>query len=162
MKAAEEKEFREIFDRYSQMVYRVCLMYMKNRYDAEDAMQSVFIKIIEKQPRFENEHQEKAWIVITASNICKSLLRRHSRKDISIDELTADIPSAKEENGEILSIIMNLPQNHKSSIYLYYYEGYSCSEIAQMLKTKESTVRSYLRRGREKLKDYLGGNTDEK
>ena len=43
-----------------------------------------------------------------------------------------------------------------------YAEGYSCSEIAEMLGTKESTVRSYLRRGREKLKNYLGGNSDEK
>ena len=159
---AEEKEFRGFYENYSQMVYRVCLMYMKNQYDAEDAMQMLFTKLIEKAPSFENTYQEKAWIMITASNICKSLLRRHSRKDISIEELTAEIPAVKGENGEILSIIMNLPHNHKSTIYLYYYEGYSCSEIAKILETKESTVRSYLRRGREKLKKYLGGNSDEK
>lgn len=154
--------FREFYETYSQMAYRVCLMYMKNQYDAEDAMQMVFTKLIEKAPCFENEHQEKAWIVITSANTCKSLLRRHSRRDISIDELTAEIPSAKGECGEVLSAVMNLPYKYKSTIYLYYYEGYSCSEIAEMLNTKESTVRSYLYRGREKLKVYLGGNSDEK
>lgn len=159
---ADEKEFRRFYEEYSQMVYRVCFMYMKSQYDAEDAMQMVFTKLIEKNPSFENTYQEKAWIMITASNICKNLLRRHSRKDISIEELIADIPVSTMENGEILSIIMNLPHNHKSTIYLYYYEGYSCSEIAEMLNTKESTVRSYLCRGRKKLKNYLGGNSDEK
>ena len=157
---AEEREFREFYEAYSQTVYRVCFMYMKNRYDAEDAMQMLFAKLIEKNPGFENAYQEKAWIVITASNICKSLLRRHSRKDVSIEELMNDLPASEGESREILSIIMNLPHNHKSTIYLYYYEGYSCSEIAEMLKTKESTVRSYLRRGREKLKIYLGGNSE--
>ncbi len=158
----DENKFREFYKKYSQMVYRVCFMYMKNKYDAEDAMQMLFSRLIEKSPSFENEFKEKAWIMITVSNICKSLLRRHSRKDISIEELVCDIPASERESSEILSIIMKLPENHKSSIYLYYYEGYSCSEIAEMLKTKESTVRSYLRRGREKLKIYLGGNSDAK
>lgn len=160
--SGSEKDFREFYKTYSQMTYRVCLMYMKNRYDAEDAMQMVFTKYIEKNPSFENIHQEKAWVVITSANTCKSLLRRHSRKDISIDELMVEIPAAKGENSEILSAVMNLPHKYKSTIYLHYYEGYSCSEIAKILKTKESTVRSYLYRGREKLKNYLGGNSDEK
>ncbi len=157
----DEKSFREFYEGYYRMVYRVCFMYMKNQQDAEDAMQMVFTRLIEKNPTFGNIRQEKAWIMITAANTCKSLLRRHNRRDISIEELTAELPAASEESCEILSILMNLPHNQKSSIYLYYYEGYSCAEIAEMLGAKESTVRSYLRRGREKLKNCLGGNYDE-
>lgn len=162
MDNAQEKQFRQFYNEHLQTVYRVCFMYMKNQYDAEDAVQTVFTKLLEKKPTFENEYQEKAWLVITASNVCKSLLRRHSRKDISIDELGGELPSCGSEDRELLREILSLPDKYKNTVYLYYYEGYSCAEISRMLRTKESTVRSNLYRGREKLKNYIGGNSDEK
>ena len=67
-------------------------------------------------------------------------------------------PDAQE--SEVLSAVMKLPDQYKTVIYLFYYEGYSSTEIAQMLGKKESTVRSLLHRGRKQLSQTLGGEPD--
>ena len=75
---------RYVYGQYFDMVYRICLMYFKgNAADAEDAAQTVFMKYIELDSRPENEGHTKAWLIVTAQNTCKSMLRRHFRKDVT-------------------------------------------------------------------------------
>ena len=110
---------------------------------------------------FDSEEHEKAWLIVTASNLCKNHLRhwtRQKREDVEDWErlLGAD-PSQTERDDRILTALMQLPDAYRMVLYLYYYESYRTAEIAEMLKKKESTVRTLLRRGRMQLKKMLGG-----
>lgn len=148
--------FSDFYKRNVQMVFKICYIYMKNRFDAEDAVQICFANAYERQQQFGNTEHEKAWLVVTSSNICKSLLRRKHRTEVSIDVIPQATGAYDETPSEILEIILSMPEKYRVVIYLYYYEGYSCAEIAAMLNKKEATVRSQLYRGREYLKSILG------
>ena len=74
-----DKEIAEIYTRHSKTVYRVCFAYMKNPADTEDAVQDTFFQLIKSGPAFESEEHEKAWLIRTASNICKDVLRHWIR-----------------------------------------------------------------------------------
>lgn len=146
---------RYVYGQYFDMVYRICLMYFKgNAADAEDAAQTVFMKYIELDSRPENEGHTKAWLIVTAQNTCKSMLRRHFRKDVSL-----------EDNGdraedftyrEVFAAIMKLPEKERMAVYLSFYEGYTAAETAKLMGCRENTVYSYIHRARKKLKTELG------
>lgn len=145
----------ELYHRHVQTVYRVCFMFMKNRYDAEDALQETFIKLLGMNKTFESTEHEKAWLIRTSSNVCKNMLKAKSRKHTSLEE-AEETPAPEEERDETLEKVLALPDKYKTAIYLFYYEGYSCAEIAKIIHKTESTVRSHLHRGRTLLRETLG------
>lgn len=152
---------KETIDNYSNMVYRICLMYLKNQLDSEDAYQEIFIKIIEKSPIFTNENHRKAWIITVTTNHCKNILKKKTYyQTINFDE-NIITPTNNKEDNDILSIIFTLPLNYRNVIYLYYYEGYSTKEISKILNKREATIRTWLKRARESLKIMMGGIFDE-
>ncbi len=157
----DEKKFKEIYERNVDTVYRICYSYLKNKSDAEDIVQETFIRLLRKVVEFENYNHEKAWLIVTASNLCKNNLKSWKNKIDNIEDY--NLTNSNEENDidEILHIVLNLPNKYKTTIYLYYYEGYSSIEIAKITGKKESTVRSQLKRGREILKVKIGGELDE-
>ena len=156
----DELKFKEIYDRNADNVFKICYSYMKNKDDAEDIMQDVFMQVINKNPKFENEKHERAWLIVTASNLCKNNLKSWKRKQENISDHESELYEETEENNTI-NIVLNLPEKYKTVIYLYYYEGYSSIEIAKAIDKKESTVRSLLKRGRDILKIKIGGEFDE-
>lgn len=149
----QENDIIKIYTKYVDMVYRICFMYMKNKADAEDATQNTFIKLIQKKPEFENEEHEKAWLIVTATNLCKNYFKHWWRKNIDISLL--EEPKEEILEDRTLKILLKLPKKWKKILYLYYYEGYKTEEIARMLHIKPATIRSQLQRGRMILKDWL-------
>lgn len=147
----------EIYDRHVDMVYRVCYAYMKNTQDAEDLTQETFLKLMAKKPAFQNSKHEKAWLIVTASNLCKDSLKKWWRGNADID----DYPDLGQEDrrleNPVMEAILALPQDYKTAVYMYYYEGYSTAEIAGYEKCQESTIRSRLFRARKLLLNMLGG-----
>ncbi len=78
---------KEIYERNVDDIYGICFSYLKNIHDCEDAVSAVFVKLMKNKPIFQSQKQEKAWLIITACNHCKSILRfslRHPRLDIAI------------------------------------------------------------------------------
>ena len=144
-----DKEIAEIYKRHSKTVYRVCFAYMKNPADTEDAVQDTFFQLIKSGPAFESEEHEKAWLIRTATNICKNVLRHWWRRHENI------------ETDDIFQVVMELPEKYKTVVYLYYYEGYTSVEIAGILKKPQSTIRNYLHEARAILKERLGDDFDE-
>jgi len=145
-----------IIEKYANMVFRLCIVYLKNRADAEDAFQEVFMKLYEKELKFNSEDHLKAWLITVTSNHCKNKLKSFwFRKRVMLDEVI--IPVQDKNHIGIIREVLQLPPKYSSPIYLYYYEGYSTKEIAQMLNTKEATIRTRLDRGREHLKKMMEG-----
>ena len=157
-----DKEIAEIYTRHSKTVYRVCFAYMKNPADTEDAVSETFFRLIKYAPSFQSEEHEKAWLIRTASNVCKNALRHWWRKREEIGDFY-DLPGSEEmKTDDVFQTVMELPDKYKTVVYLYYYEGYSCNETADILKKPQSTVRNYLRDARAILKERLGDDFDEK
>ncbi len=153
-----DKEFVSIYNRYVDMIYRLCFSFLKNKEDTEDAVQSVFVKYLKSGKKFENERHEKAWFIVVTSNICKDILRQSWSHNISIE--TYDIISdTKDRAGDdVYMAVLELPYKYKTVVYLYYYEGYKTDEIAEILHKPSSTIRNYLTEARRHLKKILGGN----
>lgn len=79
------KEIMEIYDRQVDTVYRVCYAYMKNAPEAEDMTQETFLRLMSNGKPFADQRHEKAWLIITASNLCKDTLKKWWRKNENID-----------------------------------------------------------------------------
>lgn len=149
--------FEDIYKNYVTTIYRVCFIMLKNAHDAEDVVQTVFTKFIEKSPNISTEQQVKAWLIVCAKNACKNNLKYWWKKN------RVDLPKdygdkIEHKNNSVLESVLSLNNKYKLPIYLYYYEGYKTKEISSMLGVKESTLRSRLKIGREKLKLIIGGD----
>ena len=150
--------FVSMYNRQIDMIYRLCFSYLKNKEDTEDAVQSVFVKYLKIGKKFENEHHEKAWFIVTSSNICKDMLRQSWRHNISVETYDAIPDTENPVDNEVYMAILDLPYKYKTVVYLYYYEGYKTHEIAEILHKPSSTIRNHLAEARIHLKKILGGN----
>lgn len=157
-----DKEIAEIYERHKKTVGRVCFAYMKNMADTEDAVQDTFLQLIKSEAAFESEEHEKAWLIRTATNICKNVLRHWWRKRENLEDYENLQGKENIEIDEIWSVVMGLPDKYKTVIYLYYYEGYDSVGISKILLKPQATIRYYLHKARSILRKKLGGDFDEK
>lgn len=155
-----DEELSRIYHRHVKTVYRVCFMYMKNSHDTEDMVQNTFLRLMRDNTRFESEEHEKAWLIRTATNLCKDHFRHWWTKRLGMDAV-ADV--AAEDAlviDETLNKVLMLPSKYKTAVYLYYYEGYSTVEIAKILGKNASTVRSWLHAARKLLRVEMEGDME--
>lgn len=153
----------DVYQRNVDDIFGLCFSYLRNIHDTEDAVSAVFEKLITKKPVFEDRQKEKAWLIVTACNQCKSMLRfslRHPKIDIST--IQEQEYWDNNENREMLELVMKLPEKNRVVLYLHYFVGYSLVEISELIKVNESTVRSRLFYAKKKLRKILGGSGYEK
>ena len=153
-----ESGFEEFYERNYKLVYRICFTYMKNKSEAEDCTEDVFVKVLSGKFTFNDETHEKKWLTVTAINLCKDRLKHWFRRMVSPIE-DAEESSGEEipEPDETLDAVMSLPTKYKDVIYLHYYMYYKTDEIAEMLHKPPSTVQNHLSEARSLLKKQLGG-----
>ena len=165
----DRAEAERLVDTYSDLILRLSYTYLKSTEDAKDICQTVFLRLLEtkdicqtvflrllERPRsFESPEHERAWIIRAAVNLCKDQLKSHWRKTTVDLEAARAVPAPEAEEGSLLAAVNLLPPKYRTVIYLYYYEGYSANEIAQLLGEKPATVATQLSRGREKLRTHL-------
>lgn len=152
------KDLEDIYQRHVDMLYRVAYSFMKNGADTEDMVQETFLRLMRSGTVFESAQHEKAWLIVTVSNLCKSALRSPWRRRKDLDALSEQPTTEDAAPEETLQAVLALPDDYKLPVYLYYYEGYPTADIARMLKVAPATVRSRLNRARKKLKLTLGGD----
>ena len=145
--------------KYSDLLYRICFLILKNEQDVGDVIQETFIQYMKKHPNFESEEKKKAWLIKVSQNKCKDFLRFHKRHSyVPLDEVedilmgTSDVESSDKVQ---LEEIWELDYKLKSVVILYYIEGYSIKETAQMLAISEAACKKRLERARNKLKEML-------
>ena len=83
-----DKDIEDIYRRYVDMLYRVAYSFMKNSADAEDMVQETFIRLLRSGTSFASEQHEKAWLIVTVSNLCKSALRSPWQRREALDAIT--------------------------------------------------------------------------
>ena len=145
----------KLYQKYFAAVYSVCFLYMKNHADACDMVQETFLRLLQRDFNYDTEEKAKAWLIVTASNCCKSQLRRCWRKkQVAFDAAVHD--KGKEQTDNLLlRMVEELEEKYRLPVYLYYFEGYRSAEIAQMLHVNTSTVRSRLAKARKILRLQL-------
>ncbi len=152
------KEITEIYNRQVDTVYRICFSFMKNTSETEDMVQETFLRLMSSNVVFQSEEHEKAWLIVTASNLCKDSLKKWWRRQEPLEDHEKTLWQPPFEVNEVLEAIMKLPPDQKTAVYMYYYEGYRAAEIAAYLKCPQATIRSRLARARKTLKQRLGGD----
>lgn len=149
-------KFNAIADEYIDVVYRVSLSYCKNKSDAEDVVQNTFIKLLKTDTEFVDDEHIRKWLVKVAVNECKNISKSFWYRNItSFDELEKEPEYTQSDEKELFEEVMKLPKKYSVVLHLYYYEGYSVKEIAQILEISESNVQTRLMRARNKLKENL-------
>lgn len=158
--------FDELYERYATDVLRVAYYYLGNRDMAEDVTQDVFVKLLTNRPSLE-EGREKAWLLKVALNRCRDLWRSSWIKKVVLGHPGFECFPAPDMIGQLadqqtLSEAVNrLKPEFKEVVLLFYYQGFSVSEISDMLSIAEGTVSSRLSRAREKLQKELKGDEDQ-
>ncbi len=153
-RAAVNQRAGRYFETYGNAVLRLAYSYVHNMADAEDILQETLIRIMKADPQFANEVQERAYILKTAANAAKNHLE--ARKLRETDELNDElIAEDREDLSFVWEAMKRLPEVSREVLHLHYYEGYKTAEIAGILGRREATVRSDLKRARERLKEIL-------
>ncbi|MBR2523650.1 MAG: sigma-70 family RNA polymerase sigma factor [Clostridiales bacterium] len=148
-----------LMDTYGNQILRFAYSYVHNMEDAEDILQETLISYMKTAPVFENERHEKSWLFTVTANHSKNKIKSNNIR--RADELNEELVAEKKEDlSFIWEAVKNLPDDYREVIHLFYEEDLTTAQIAQVLKRRESTVRSQLKRGRDKLKDILKENYD--
>lgn len=146
-------------DRYADMVYRLALSQMKNRADADDLFQEVFVRLVSHVDTLESWEHVKAWLIRVTINCAKKHFDLYWNKNVDYieDEERIRGEEAYEPPPEhpVREAVSKLPPKYRLAVHLYYYEELSIAEIAERTEQKEGTVKSQLHRAREMLKELL-------
>jgi len=154
----QEVEILELFDQYSNMVYRIAYSYLRQSQDAEDTVQAVFLKLIDGSAHPE-QGKERAFLTRVTINHCKNVL--HSVWMRRVEPLDSDIVFEQKEDRELFNAVIALPAKYRIVVHLHYYEGYTFSEISGFLKISSSAVSMRIHRAKKLLKDILREDSNE-
>ena len=148
------QDFEWIYEKYQNLLFRIAFTMLKNCEDAEDILQEVFIKRVYNAPVFETDEHEKRWLIRVTVNLCKNhLMSFWYRNRAEIENIeTMENWKLDIEEKLLLQELMLLPEKQRVAIYLHYFEGYTCKEIAEMLGCRVSTIKMRLKKGRELLR----------
>ncbi len=155
--------FDQMYALYATDVLRVSYYYLGNKEMAEDVTQDVFVKLLTNRPVLE-EGREKAWLLKVALNRCRDLWRSAWIKKVVLGHPGFECFPAPDEIGQMADLyslaeaVNHLKPEFKEVVLLFYYQGFSVSDIAEMLQIAEGTVSSRLSRAREKLQKELKGD----
>ena len=163
--AERNRDLEVAIERHSDVLYKICFMILKNEQDTQDVLQETFLTYMTKKPDFTSEEHRKAWLIRVSQNKCKDFLRFHKRHaGIPLEEVEESLEITKGmdfEDKDKLRLIWNLNYKLKSVVILYYVEGYSVKEVAEILRISEVAVKKRLQRAREILaklgRAYEGG-----
>lgn len=151
----------EVVRTYSDMIYGVAMRYVRDRNAAEEVYSDVFYRYFRRVRTFDSEEHRKAWLLRVTMNCAKDhLMGRRYDEEIQDDMFASVSISGTEEASleEIMDVrdaLKKLDDEHREVVELYYFNQLSVTEIASMLQRSVNTVKSQLRRGREKLRTML-------
>ena len=147
----KQQQLLELYDTYSNNVFRLAMSFLGNTADSEDIVQNVYTKLIEKSPHI-SKGKEKSYLLTMTANMCRNHLKSAAnRLSSSYEELSSD----SIVSGFMYEALVKLPDSYRTVLYLHYYEGYTFGEIAKILHLSPSAVSMRVSRGRKELKEIL-------
>lgn len=161
----EENRFVGIVNQRGSMVYKLAFVYMKSERDAEDIYRVVFERFLRQEPVFNDDNHEKRWFIVATVNACRALssslagggsvtsgdkgwtkvLSEHSKSNLT------------SEDNAVIEALLQLPEQDRVIMQLFYYEEYSVKEIARIMELKVGNVTTRLSRARKRMEKLLKG-----
>ncbi|MEM7179316.1 MAG: sigma-70 family RNA polymerase sigma factor [Spirochaetota bacterium] len=164
-------------DKYQDMVYAYALRSTKDSEEAEDVTQEVFLKAFESLSKYQGSAKFSTWLYSITKNeliaryqkVRKKQEIQQAKKSILQDEYkrsqeqnAPELGLLKEEmHAQMRNLLAKLPITYKKPLVLYYFENKSYKEIAESMNVKMNTLKSYIFRGKQILKDWLRTDYDE-
>lgn len=134
-------------------LYRVSTSLLRQMADREDAVQACILKAWQARDRLRDDAALRAWVVRILINECYAILRRRGR-----EVPTETLPERETEpdaDPALYRLFTALPDKYRLPVVLHYVEGYPVREVAAMLRLPQGTVKTRLRRGRERLRALM-------
>ncbi|HEX8317892.1 MAG TPA: sigma-70 family RNA polymerase sigma factor [Longimicrobium sp.] len=172
-----ETAYRELLDRYQRPVFSIIFRMIRDREQAEDLAQETFVRVFNHIGRYDPRYKFSSWIFKIATNLTIDWIRRKELKTVSIDgsrnavtsdemeasaitivsedENPEELLEAKELGEEIEQAIGKLRPEYRAAILLRHVEGREYQEIAEIMALPLGTVKTYIHRGRNELRDTL-------
>lgn len=148
-----KEQFAAVVTESAAVMYRVSKSILKLDIDCEDAVQEAIACAFSKLYTLKNDDFAKTWLMRILINECYGILRKRKRENYC--EVITEEEAQREDYSELYQALSELPEDYRVTVVLYYIEGYSIAETAEILKVSEGTVKSRLSRGRQKLRKFL-------
>ncbi len=153
-----QTEFEKVLRQYGDNIYHIALLHTGNNMDAQDIVQEVFLKYAQRQEPFESDEHRKAWLIRVTINMCTNLKKSAwSKKTTELNEDILSSDDIESDHNNVHDAVMKLPEKYRTAIHLFYFEGYSVKEIADITDQKQNAVKTQLSRARNLLKNILKG-----
>lgn len=154
-----EQDLYKAYETHANRLLRLAYSYLHNMEDAEDILQECLLRYLHKSPVFLSEEHEKAWLLRVCANLSKNKIDYNVLRQT--DELQEELVRLEKKNlSFVWDAVKALPLEQREVIHLYYQEGLSTVEIAKVLGQNESSIRSRLKRARDRLKGILKEDYD--
>lgn len=154
-------------DRYADMVYRLAFSQMKNKTDADDLFQEVFIRLVRHIDEMNSWEHVKAWLIKVTVNCARKHFDLYWNKNVTslyddeaVDEVFEEAYDEIPEEHPVRAAVSRLPEKYRLIVHLFYFEELSIKEISEITNQKETTVKTQMFRAREMLKQIMKGETD--
>lgn len=165
-KAGDTRAFEMLMMRYERHIYRLALRLLGHQEDAQDATQEVFLRLYKHLSRLDENRELVPWLYRVTVNVCHDLVRRRQRNtmvsldDVDMDALTESMKTEwraelAQQRRILAEGLKTLSQNERAAVVLRDIEGLSTEDVARILGSSTSTVRSHLSRARVKLKRFV-------
>ena len=147
------EEFGALVTEHSRSMFRAARALLDCDADAEDAVGEAILRAWRKREQLRDPAAGRAWLLKITVN-CAYDQRRRARPTVPLEEAACAAAPAQEPLG-LWELVQALPEEQRLAVTLYYYDGLSVGEIAQVLGAPQGTVKSRLSRGRDKLRERL-------
>ena len=148
-------QFNAYAAKYMDTVFRLAFSMLKSPADADDVTQNVLLSLYRTDYQFESDEHVRSWLMKVTVNECRKVWRRPFRRHENIDDYAETLAFENPSYRDLFEAIMQLDRDKRTVIVLYYIEGYSIKEIAEILNVPAATIGTRLARARAKLAQYL-------
>ena len=149
------QEFTTAVERYLDMVYRLARSSLSSAVDAEDVAQETMLRLWNTDTAFQGDDHLRHWLVRVCVNVCRDHARSAWRRRVVSLEECREPTFSDPTRQNLWDEVSALPAKYRVPLYLYYYEGYSVKEIAQIRHSTSAAVRTRLTRARSQLRTML-------
>lgn len=164
-KKGDKTAFGHLIEAYQTPVYNLAYRMLNNSGEAEEAAQEAFIRAYTRLETYNPEHKFSTWMLSITSNYCIDIIRKRRALLLSIDEPLPPHPALKTQNSKgpeaqmimheqqnmVQSLLQTLPEEYRQTVVLRYWHDLSYEEIADVMNTTVSAIKSRLFRARRQL-----------
>ena len=156
--------FETLYDRYSDGIFGLCVNLLSDRVEAEDALQEVFVRVIDNRHRFEPRGQFRSWVYTVGRRVCLDRLRSVQRESAALQANPPELPATAQSGSSLARadlerLLSTLPPEQREVLVLHRIYGFSHGEIADMIGVSEAGVKQKAYRALKTLRSLVTEGT---